>query len=329
MHAIYRAPSVLVDAAAPAIAHRLAGLLTELGCEIAIQPSSETKPASQPLFDVAAHVEDLSCYASAVMALGRFLGMGDDDAAALLATPPSTVLGKVSRATVEALAARLGPGVTLIASDPDTATYDVFLDRRDVTARSRIVWDLEQRGYRLHAREGCILTGLARTEAEELWGAHHRSPALRIINRDFLRFDLVMIGGEPTPAAFAALEDVAGVPAAIVPCLFGEAPITVMEAVPSARVGHALDEFARAGVQARADLITFLRFGVEVTKIRERAELERSLDRLGVTAADAELRQLPWRYPHHLSHLQARLVRDALAAAGAETLLVEASEEDG
>jgi hypothetical protein len=322
MEALYRAPSVLVDGLSAEIGDRMRALLAELGCRVTLDPMSAPLPAPAPLHDVALHISDTARYPDIVAALAEFLGMPADDAARLVATPPGIVLGGVTRATVDALEARLGPGADLVASEPARALYDLFLGPCDGIVRTRLFADLRRAGLAPQADAGCILTGLTKAQADAVWAAHGRIGPLRLVNRDFLRFDLVLTGGVPSPAAIRALTDTAGIPPHIAPRLFDEGEITVMEALPHAGMAPAMEALAAAGLDIRADLVTFLHLGVDVVAAPQPRALRDALQAMGVAATDLDLRRLPYRLPWRLPELQARLVRDTLEAAGAQADLV-------
>ena len=195
LKALYQAPTVLVDGLTADMAEQMVGLLTDLGCIVEIESQSSPPPEPAPLFDVAVYVKEAARYGQIVTNLSKFLGCDETKAAQLLATPPGMVLGEVSRATVDALAAQLGAGADLVASDPDSACYDLFLGDCDATQRARLMADLKRRGHTPVAESGLILTELDRPTADAIWSAHSRQPALRVVNRDFLRFDVVLLGG--------------------------------------------------------------------------------------------------------------------------------------
>lgn len=326
MAALYQAPTVLVDGLQPEIADRMAVLLREVGCEIRVEMDSAPPPAEKQLFDVALHVTDTARHADITAALGAFLGIETGTAARLIAQQPGVVLGQVGSATVAALRERLGEGADLLASEPGSATYDVFLGAADAASCTRLLEQLKRLGHRPLADRGCILAGLDRTEGDAIWAACHRHPAVRVVNRDFLRFDVVLTGGAPTPEALATLGSVAGIPGAILPRLFEALPITVIEALPNAALAEAMSALARARLEVRADLVTFLHLGVEVVSAPSRPRLARTLSALGLEAQILGTSPLPIRLPYLMPELQARLLRDALSAQGIEATFFDVLE---
>ena len=326
LETLYRAPAVLVDRLSEEIGGRLHELLSDMGCRVSLDPMSTSPPEPAGLFDVALYVAESARYDDITQALASFLGTSNDQARRLISTPPGIVLGKVSQATIDALARRLGPGVELVASDPEAALYDVFLAPCDALVHARLLGDLRRRGWSMIADTGCILAGLTKAEADELWRSHQRVQELRVVNRDFLRFDLVLIGGACTPEASQALTEVAGIPAEIVPRLFEEQDITVIEAADYVAMHAALEQLTAAGLDIRADLISFLHLGVEIIKAPFPQRVVQTLRALGIEATERDLRSLPYRLPFVLPEVQARLLRDSLECSGAETAYVDSSD---
>lgn len=327
VEAFYRAPAVLVDQVSPEIADSMAKLLGELGYEADAEPETVPRLEPEQLFDVAVHVENVQQYAAIVAALSRFIGSSDEEAARLLSTPPAIVLGGVSAATVAALKVALGAGASVVHSDPDVAAYDLFLAQCEPRIADQVLADLRRRGHEPLGRGGCILTGLERVEADGLWAQHQKTGALRVVNRDFLRFDVVLTGpaaATPTAEQTAALTEVAGIPEAVVPAVFGELPITLMDAVPSADLPRILDALAAAGLEVSAELVTFLHLGLEIVAAESPRRLQGTLTELGILKAGEMLPRLPFRLPYHMPELQARLMRDSLAGIGVRAMLVEA-----
>jgi len=235
------------------------------------------------------------------------------------------VLGAVSPATVDALRARLGDGASTLASRPEDARYDVFLGDCDQSVAQRVRGDLRRRGFELLGDSGCLLTGLDKATADRLWKAHHRVAAFRVINRDFLRFDVVMTGTAsgmaPDDRMLARLSHITGIPDDIAPQLFDHCPITVMEAVPAGALDAAMQELGDGGFLLRADLTTFLHLQPEILAAPDPRGVAEVLTRLGLHEAARPLPGTPHRLAVRLPDLQARLLRAALEAQGATVAL--------
>lgn len=328
VEAFYRAPTTLVDNIDKETATNLKGLLAELGYESLVQNKDEPELKPKSLLDVAVYIKDTNDYTSIVKDLSEFIGTNLEETAKLISTPPGIILGSVSENTVEALEQRLSDGVEIIASDPKKAIYDVYLSDCEAVVTQRIVNDLKQQGYRLLSEEGCLVAGITQQEANNIWQDHRKSSAIRIINRDFMRFDLVLtelLTESLTEDQNLLLAKEVGIPEDIIPKVIGALPITLYEGLPHAEVEEKLLKFNEAGMLLRADMITFMQLGLEIIQVKSYRNVSKTLSDLGVLKSGEMLNKVPFRLPYHMPELQARLLRDSLVHQGAETIFVEAS----
>lgn len=138
------------------------------------------------LLDVAVYVTDAERFTAISEAAAAFLGCETLAAQRLLLGTPPVLVGKVSRATVEALRSRLGEGAVVVTSDPERARFDVLLGECPAPHRARFLAALRAEGHHPADDDGpWLLRGLTRAEADEIWTAHRRVPNLQIINQDF------------------------------------------------------------------------------------------------------------------------------------------------
>ncbi|WP_028671780.1 hypothetical protein [Saccharospirillum impatiens] len=325
LSAIYQAPSTLVDKVSPEVAEQLQSLLTSLGFETRIDPCSHPLTPANELIDIAGYITDVRAYDHILSALAQFLGTTPEESARLLNTPPGIILGSVSQATLAALRERLGTGIELIESNPQTARYSVFMTDNGTGQSRRTSLELRRRGYQPIADQGCVLIDLDKPRADALWSAFQKANTLRVINQDFLRYNLVLTGpGDgATPGACHVLQEQAGIPEHIIPKLFTNTPITLIEALPSKTLESTLLALTKAGLSVRADLISFMPLGLSITHTREPRQLRQTLHSLGLIDSSRTLPALPFKLPYALPELQARVVRSVLEATGTSTELVE------
>lgn len=326
---LYRAPAVLVDGIDEPVAERMAGFLGDIGYEAEVQGMAEPAPAPAALNDVAIYIEDARQFQPVVEKLASFLGVSEADATRLILTPPGVVLGSVSDATVSAFSEHMGAGVSILSSQPEKACYDLFVSDEKGMVQSRILADMASAGLECCGDAGLMAVNVNHASAQDLWRRHQASGLLRVVNQDFLRFDLVLCevagNGAPVQEQIEILERLAGVPSQLAAEVLQAAPVTLLESVPSADVAAPMAEFAAAGIKLRADLITFQVLGLNVLEIPDTIRLTKVLEDLELLKPGELLPRPPFRLPGVMPELQARITRTALEACGARIALVEVS----
>lgn len=186
------APGVLCEGLAAAAARRLAAMLRLFGLRVRTEaagfPEAE---ADEPRFDVSVQA------VPPVPGLPALLGLPRADVAAGLRSPGGLVLAGLDWAEVSAQRQALSrlPGVRVVVSDPDTATYDLFrAGRVALPAEAALAAQARRLGHRTCPRTGAVVAGLDRTVCAHLL---RRFPGAGVVavNRDFQLFDAVMADG--------------------------------------------------------------------------------------------------------------------------------------
>ncbi len=321
---LYRAPAVLVDGLDKPLAQRMLSLLSDIGYEAEMQEETEPVPAPVPLYDVAIYIEDAQKFQHAVDILAKFIGITEAEATKMIMAPPGIVLGAVSEATIRIFKDQMGEKISVISSQSEKAYYDLFLSDGPDVVRNHLLADIAKAGISSNDTLGLVASNVDYKTAQDLWKRHQTSGLLRIVNQDFLRFDLVLHKTEtPDQEHVKALELLAGVPADMAEAVFSETPITLLEAVPSAEVAAHMEAFAKARLNVQANLITFQTLGLEVQSISNHASLLRTLEKLGLSKQGTTLPRPPFRIPGVMPELQARIIRTAIEDAGAQVTFTE------
>ena len=190
---LYSAPSILVDNIDESIAIEMVKLLNSIGYEAEAQHSVLPPPATSPLYDVAIYLKDTRKFQHSIEVVTDFTGINEDDASRMILSPPGVILGSVSKATINILANQLGSGISLLSSLADTAHYHLFLNEDNgTTVHKRILQDLNDTGLELCGYSGLVATHVDHPTAQQLWQRYQASGLIRIVNQDFLRFDLIL-----------------------------------------------------------------------------------------------------------------------------------------
>lgn len=264
--AFYRAPAVLVDRVAEATATDVADLLRSLGCEVSVEPAEAVPPEQGTLLDVAVRVIDENDFDEVATALAGFVSTSAEEARRLLLGTPPLVLGGVTQPTVEALRARLGDSARVMISDPEVARYDVLIADGVGVQADRMRADLSTWGHDPAAAGPWLLRDLTKAQADRVWASYRRVSGLQVANQDFYRFEVVLDswGRAPSPAVSRALIGL-GVPDDLVGDVLAAAPIGVADELDHVQALAAVAALAEAGLDAHADLTTFLHLAVRVT----------------------------------------------------------------
>lgn len=327
---LYRAPTILVDEVDQPVALHLSSFLNDLGYQTEVQNSAEPAPAQASLYDVAIYIEDTRQLEHAVKSLAHFVGMSEAEASGMIMSPPGVVLGSVSEATVQAFIEKMGSTVSVISSIPEAARYDFFVGEAPEVVRKRLHADMVNAGLTMTGQPGLVATDIDHATSREFWKRYQATGALRVVNRDFLRFDLLLLGtetaGAPTPEQIELLQNRAGIPPEMISEVFRELPITLLEAVPSGEIAEQMEAFAETGLKVRADLITFQMLGLKVLSFSNRTALQQSMEEFGLLQRGEVLPRPPFQIPGVMPELQAKVIRAALEDAGARVAFVEENQ---
>lgn len=319
---LYRAPSVLVDKVTLDIATNLKNLLREIGYEAEVQSDCEPIPKAPALYDVSLYLNDAGKLAAAAEKLAAFIGVSTEDAVQAIMKPPGVVMGSISPATIDALTTMIDGDAELLISAQDSARYDIFLGDISDVVLQRLKADLAHLGVTCIADSGLIAADLDKQCVENLWERYQGSGVLLIVNRAFLRFDIILQKHDSIcDRQRQLIQKVADVPSDMVADVVRAAPVALLESVPFAKIDGLLSEFEKVGLAVQADLITFQVLGIQIESCRDRAQLSRVLTKLGV-AGYSEQAKLPLALPDVYPELQARMILATLEDLGVQASLI-------
>ncbi len=180
-------------------AQRMGTLLHLLGLRVAIVAADAAAAEAPHQFEVALQ----ACGPEAVEALATLMDKDADGPGIVTTTTPTlTVIEGLDWSAVSALRRRAKklPGLRLLVSDPEQASYDLvpFGRPADPVSAAGLVRHLQRLGL---AR--CTLTGAVGADLDitmrRLVLARYPHAGVIALNRDFQRFDLVLTGS-PDPA---------------------------------------------------------------------------------------------------------------------------------
>ncbi len=322
---LYRAPSELVDRVPRMQAEKLCELLRTTGVEADIAESSLPFVAGIGDMETALSIKTPAATAAVVAETVHVLGVDVETAKKLVCAMPAVLLGKVSAATVSSLERRYAAlGAELDVSRPSEATFDVVIDPGDATAHGTVRTVLHACGITVpDPIPSCVATGLDWKTAGELWERLARTPArIRVVNRDFQRFDVQIDEAAETPALAEWLERAARIPARACARALATKPLVVLENVRHARMVEALSELRELGASATAVLLAFQRFGLSLAAGGERRQARVWAEAVAGSAVADQVANDARELEGPFTKTQARWLQHELHRAGVRARLV-------
>ena len=265
---LFRAPSILAEDLSREVAETMAELLRRTGLEVAPLHRDEPFEGGKGVFEVALAVADASRLGGVAALICELLGCSPERAREMLCASPASLMGAVSAATVEALRRRFADvGAELDVSRPEAALYDLYIEDADAEGRAEAARMLEGVGVEAVDDGGALLAaGLGFREAQALWGALRGIDApVRLLNRDFQRFDVCL---ERTNESAALLDNLAartGLPPQAVGRFPAAMPRVVLEGVDYFDAIKAVARLGELGAEATARPVALQRFVVALS----------------------------------------------------------------
>lgn len=325
---LLQAPSTLMTGMEHGTAESVAALLRDTGLDCAVlEPDSDASLAwSEGVGDheVALHIHDFSHMPAIVLEIMHLLGVDAHTAHKIACAVPAPLLGGVSAATVAALRVRFAPlGAEIDASRPEQTCFDLFMAPSPAALHDRIGARL-----RMIAGEGAeslltggVLSGIEREVAVRI--LHELRPLsipLRVVNRDFARYAVMLRQASDSPALRACLARSCGMPPAVVPQVLANLPMVLHHHLPHAETEAILAELVELGAVAVAEPTALQRFALELDAVRDPAmvaPLLRDIGDLAEAEVMATLRQHQPRFAGPFTPTQAHWLVHELRRAGA------------
>lgn len=328
---LYQAPSEIVGGLSHAQAEQINDLLRSTGLDSRVLGKGERFTPGDAGHEVALAItstENMAAIAGLVMDV---LGVKLDTAREILCASPIVLIGSVSANTVAALRRRFAPlGVELDVSRPAEACFDLFLGECPPLDRERVLQLLRTAGIptvagRATDAQPLLAVGLSKAQADQLWDQLRRtSLPVRLVNRDFERFDLRLEEAPPTPAVVEFLVATTGMPERIALKVLQKVPIVIQQNIPFGLMTEQLEAVAALGGRASGQLLAFQTFSVVVEKVGDVTATVQLLRALGgLSQAEALAATGPTRTPvGTMTNPQARWLQQEIKRCGGESRVV-------
>jgi ribosomal protein L7/L12 len=332
---LYRAPSELMHGLDRTTGTKLCDVLRETGIDVALVADGDAYEPGSAEYEVALVITRVDRLLAVVRETMRVLGVNADTAKRLVCANPAVILGRISRATVEALRRRYEPlGVDLDVSRSADAEFDVAAESTDELTLQRLERWLEDEGIATAVSgTGQILaTGLKAPTAERIWDKFRANGArIRLLNRDFQRFD-VRVDSAPGPDDPARpqllewLQSARGIPEAAAARALSHTPFVLAENVAGEEMVALLHEIRARGGRATAILLALQGFSLAVNAGGDRRAARARIEAIagtGCTPPPGFDRGIATTLDGPFTKTQARWLQHELRVAGVRSALVE------
>lgn len=328
---LYQAPAELLSGLSRTQAEQINTLLRSTGLDSQVLSKDEAFTPGDASFEVALAIKPTSNMLAIAQLIMELLGVKLGKAREILCSSPTVLIGNVSESTVAALRRRFAPlGVELDVSCPAAAAFDLFLGDCPARDRERVKQMLRDLRLPLLPEQRAepqplLAIGLSKSQADKLWAQLRRtSLPVRLVNRDFERFDLRLDQAPKTPAMIDFLVATTGMPERIAPKVLEKTPVVIQQNIPFAQMTEQLEAIAALGGQASGHLLAFQVFGVVVEKVGDATATVHLLQGLGGLSQEAALAAIsPARgIAGALTNPQARWLQQELKRVGTECRVV-------
>lgn len=328
---LYQAPAELITGLSRAQAEQINELLRSIGLDSQVLGKSERFAPGDASYEVALAIKDTGNMVAIVQLIMELLGVKLEKAREIVCSTPTVLMGSVSASTVDALRRRFAPlGVELDVSQPASAAFDLFLGACSPRDRQRVKQMLRDASIPLldgpeAEPQPLLAVGLSKRQADTLWEQLRRtSLPVRLVNRDFERFDLRLDQAPQSPAMVEFLVTTTGMPERIVPKVLAKTPIVIQQNIPFAKMTDYLETIADLGGKGSGHLLAFQIFSIVVEKVGNAASTTRLLQGLGGLSQEEALAAVsPGSLPvGAMTNPQARWLQQELKRVGSESRVI-------
>lgn len=270
---LYRGPAELLSHLPEQTAKEITELLQSTGLDCFVADTDYTFTPGDADHEVALVIRDFSRMADVLEQVMLLLGVDVETARKMLCTSPTVLVGGVSQNTVTALQKRFEPlGVELDISRPAEALFDVFLGETTAINRQQVLRLLRDNKIPLlddkTGDQPLLAVELTREQADKLWERLKRTAyPVRIVNRDFQRFDLRLDECPRSEAMTQYLIESTGMPAKVAQKIPDKTPLVLQQNIRFADLAAHLDQINNLGGKASGHLLVFQTFALEIAKV--------------------------------------------------------------
>lgn len=274
---LYQAPARLISDLPKQSAEEMTALLRSAGLDCQVIASNSKVELGDASHEIALVIKDVARMKEIAQLIVQLLGVTIQEVRQILFTTPTVLLGKISKNTAYIIRERFKAlNVEVDISKSKEASFDVFLGDCSELEQQRLRNIFKEKGLsfvnptNLPAHNSIVCTGLSKSIAETLWAKTSRTNLpLRIINRDFERFDLRLESIPKTADAINYLIESTGMPQKIAHKALEHLPITLHQNISFKELERHIHQITELGGKAIGHLLVFQTFSLQIESVRD------------------------------------------------------------
>jgi hypothetical protein len=270
---LYQAPSELISNLPTQTAKDISKELSSAGLDCEVVDEKYDFMPGESEYEVALVIQDFARMNEILEQIMIFLGVNIETARKIVCTSPTVLIGNVSENTVKALQHRFQPiGVELDVSRPAHSLFDIYLGNCQPVTRQHVLRMLEeiQVPYmdQVPADQPLLAAGLSKEQADQVWDQVKRtSYPVRLVNREFQRFDLSLDEAPDSPEMVEYLMVSTGMPETIAKKVLHNTPMILQQNIRFQDLVEQLETISGLGGRGTGHLLVFQTFSIKIEHV--------------------------------------------------------------
>lgn len=286
---LFQTPSKLFTDLPENVAKEMNELLLSTGLEsYVIDEATDFEPGDAH-HEVAIVIKDYNNIKEIAKHIIALTGLAIEDIRKVLCKSPTVLIGKISKKSALAIRKRFEPlGVEVDISNPNQASFDVFkgeCSAFDQNLINRIIQSVDPDFVNPDVNNNVstlACAGLTRQQADELWNQTYRtSLPIKIVNRDFERFDLRLDVAPHSPEIIDYLVSSTGMPEKIAQKVITKLPLVLHKNIRFQKMESEIQNLKNLGASASGHLLVFQSFSLKINSVKDMENTIELLNTLG------------------------------------------------
>lgn len=273
---LFQTPAKLFTGLPEETAIEMNKLLLSTGLESYVINEEEKFNPGDSDHEVALVIKDYSKIQEIAKAIVSLTGLPIEDIRKALCKSPTVLIGKISKNSAEAIRERFKPlDVEVDISNPHEGTFDVFKGECSAFDQNLINQIFKNLGLKLGGAQTksevstLVCAGISKKQADKLWSSVYRtSLPIKIVNRDFERFDFRLDKAPDTPEMLEYLTASTGMPETIAKKVLTKLPLVIHKNIRFQKLDEELAKMKKLGAVSSGHLLVFQSFSLKINSVK-------------------------------------------------------------